>query len=215
MRCLQASTGARRIKAASPPPKSARTLEGTSLSPVCVGEKCGSSLRGGMPRKFRCGWGRCALVFQNEIKEGTKNKQRSRVGSAASVTNYMLAAGERTAQEPCLIASNLNFTSLQKSHRDSLQVMTSSVCVVRRDYIHPGHLVLLPHAEPTLHAVSKCRPIVARSGRRSVFCRRASLLIARLGSSKFVHDPLPSLPLCRGLVIPSVHCRWLVFTIVM
>lgn len=70
--------------------------------------------------------------------------------ASASVTNYMLAAGERTAREPCLIASNLSFTSLQKSHRDSLQVMTSGVCVVRRDYIHPGHFVLLPHAEPTL-----------------------------------------------------------------
>lgn len=45
---------------------------------------------------------------------------------------HAIAAGKCAAQKPCLIASNLNFTSFQKSHRDSVQVMTSGVasCVV-------------------------------------------------------------------------------------
>lgn len=42
------------------------------------------------------------------------------------------AAGKYAAHKPCLIAANLNFTSLKQSRGDSLQVMTSRAasCVV-------------------------------------------------------------------------------------
>lgn len=41
---------------------------------LCLGEKCGSSLGGGMWRKFRCGCGRCALVFPKRNKGGNKKQ---------------------------------------------------------------------------------------------------------------------------------------------
>lgn len=57
-------------------------------------------------------------------------KKVMRIGLSAQL--YATAAAKYAAHKPCLIASNLNFTSPQKSHRDSLQVMTNCVasCVV-------------------------------------------------------------------------------------
>lgn len=71
--------------------------------------------------------------FQNKKKEKRKKKVAGEVKTCGVRQQlHAIAAGTCAAQKPCLIASNLNFTSLQKSHRDSLQVMTSGAasCVV-------------------------------------------------------------------------------------
>lgn len=73
-----------------------------------------------------------SFCFQNENKEN-KNKVAGEAKTCGVRQQlHARAAGTCAAQKPCLIASNLNFTSLQKSHRDSLQVMTRGVasCVV-------------------------------------------------------------------------------------
>ncbi len=78
-------------------------------------------------------WNFCFGWFFFSLFRSNKNKKHKKVrrgGLGAQL--YATAAGKYAAHKPCLIASNLNFTSLQKSHRDSLQVMTNRVasCVV-------------------------------------------------------------------------------------
>lgn len=97
-------------------------------------------------RKVFCFWWkrRCQMKIKANKEESGSKRRRSAT-----------AAGKYAARKPCLIASNLNFTSPEKSHRDSLQVMTNCVasCVVT-PYIpntlsparrtHPAHRHWMP-----------------------------------------------------------------------
>lgn len=77
------------------------------------------------------------------------------------------AAGKYAAHKPCLIAANLNFTSLKQSRRDSLQVMTSRAasCVVTPyipDIFGPLRTELTLHTDTErqlIHLPSNRRPI--------------------------------------------------------
>lgn len=169
---LQVSTGARSMK---------RRVQKEIRKHLTGAEQPRSLLNRGknaIQRKIVCASSGCSEMsfdakllhyIKNDSEKNNKQKENGDENGGGGKSSYeATAAGKYAAHKPCLIAANLNFTSLTQSRGDSLQVMTSRAasCVVT-PYI-PDIFGPL-RTELTLHTDTERQLIHLPSNRRPIF----------------------------------------------